>query len=115
MNLFRTSIVFFLSTIFTIMAFASSLSLTAQDFSSAKEIKRGKEVIVAATLSDQGAAKFQTLNKQEVGNEIDFHVGGETHHFKLRQAIKNNQLEIGPFSASSAAKAVSEINNQNNH
>ena len=111
MNLLKGTFAFFLPTLIVFSAFAKDVSLTKSDFSAAKETRNGSDILVMADLSASGDSKMKTLN-QHVGQEVDLNVGGETHHFKLRDAIKGHQMQMGPFTAEAAKKVVDEINGQ---
>jgi len=111
MNLLRSALAFFLPVIVALPVFAGAISLTKSDFSAAKEVHSGNNILITADFSPAGESKVKTLN-QHVGQDIEFNIGGETHRFKLRVAIEGHQLQMGPFTAETAKKVVREINSQ---
>lgn len=89
-----------------------SVSLDKGDFIAAEKITRDGETIVSVKLSKSGKSKFKKLNEKAVGQKIHAEIGGVTSDFKLREPIKSDQLEMGPYSVQDSQKVISEINNQ---
>lgn len=112
MNFLKHSFVLFVTLFSTAAVFAAGISFDKSDFASVKEGKQNGEIIVLANLSKTGASKVKDLNKTSVGKEIEIHVAGETHILKLREPIKGNEMQFGPFSKDITQKIVSEVNNQ---
>ncbi|MGZ3656999.1 MAG: hypothetical protein ACXVB9_08030 [Bdellovibrionota bacterium] len=108
--------------IFTFALLVSGLPLVAHagsgvllgkgDFKSALKIDHNGELLVSVKLSKSGKSKIRKLNETSVGSEVQAEIGGVTTHFKLREPIRGNGLEMGPYSAADAAAVVSAINHQ---
>jgi hypothetical protein len=89
---------------------AADIKLNKGDFLSAEKIEQSGEVVLSVKLSKSGKAKFKKLNKTQVNQEVESSIAGVENHFKLREPIRGDKLQIGPFSASEAEKVFIEIN-----
>lgn len=89
---------------------AAKIDLNKGDFISAEKILKNGETVLSVKLSKSGKAKFKKFNKTKVDKEITSEVGGVESHFKLREPISGENLEMGPYSAYDAAKVMNEIN-----
>jgi hypothetical protein len=89
---------------------SSAITLNSGDFVSAQKITRDGETLVNVKLSKSGKAKFKKLNKQAVDKEIDAEIADVSTHFKLKEPIKGDELEMGPYSTNQADKVVTEVN-----
>lgn len=110
MNLRLFSIALLISALPSLSWADPAISLNKEDFVAAEKISRDGEVIVSVKLSKSGKAKFKKLNRQAVSKEIHAEIAGVSSDFKLREPIKGDGLEMGPYSAGDAQKVVSEIN-----
>ena len=102
---FRNTLVSTLLLVGTI-ALAADVTLRKGDFVSAKEVKRGSQILVQGTLSDSGAKK---VNASDV-KEIQIQIAGIDVSLKRRVPITGNKIEAGPFTHQNAEKIVNEIN-----
>ena len=66
--------------------------------------------MVGAHLSKEGLEKIQGYNQTQVGKDIEIHLAGENCVLKLREAIKGDEIEFGPFSDQTAQKIVAQLN-----
>ncbi len=90
----------------------SALELRPADFTAAKKVSRNGESIVRVKLSKSGKAKIKRLNQNAVGQEVHSEIGGVVTNFTLREPIKGNGLEIGPYSEEDAERVVADINRE---
>jgi len=88
----------------------STAELNRGDFKSARKVDHNGELVVSVKLSKSGKSKIRKLNETAVGSEIHAEIGGVATHFKLREPIRGDGLEMGPYSAADAAAVVSAIN-----
>jgi hypothetical protein len=102
---FRNSIVFS-SLLFGSIAFAADVLLEKADFVSAKEIKRGSNIVIQGRLSDSGLKKIKSDRVQAV----QLRIAGVDRVLKLRGSIAGDSIEGGPFTHKIAEKIVEEIN-----
>lgn len=91
-------------------ASAANISLNSGDFVSAEKITRDGETLVSVKLSKSGKAKFKKLNAEAVNQEIHADIAGVSTDFKLREPIKTDHLEMGPYSTKDADKVIIEVN-----
>ncbi len=107
MRTLLTSLVLLLS----ITTFAAeNLKLGSGDFSSAKRLERSASILVSARLSKTGLAKFRELNRTMIGSKIAIEIAGIASNFILREAIRGESLEMGPYSEPEAQKVIEAIN-----
>ena len=88
----------------------AAISLNNGDFIAAETVSQDGETIIKIKLSKSGKAKFKKLNESSVNKEIHAEVAGVVSDFKLREPIKGDNLQMGPYSAAEAQKIVAEIN-----
>lgn len=110
MNLRLFTVLMLASTLPLAASAAARLSLNEADFISAKRITRNGGALVSVKLSKSGKAKLRKLNKEAVGKDVHSEIAGVDTGFTLREPIKGDGLEMGPYSESDAAKVVSAIN-----
>jgi hypothetical protein len=89
---------------------AAGVTLDKADFLSARRITRRGEAIVGVKLSKSGKAKLRKLNGSSVNREVRSEIAGVAKEFVLREPIRGDGLEMGPYSVSDADKVVSAIN-----
>ncbi len=94
----------------SVMAGTKELSLNKGDFISAKQISRNGETLISTKLSKSGKAKFRKLNQHSVGQAVHSEIAGVKSDFTLREPIRENRLEMGPFSQDDAQKVMTAIN-----
>jgi hypothetical protein len=110
MNLRQFSMAILISALPLITAAgAPDVSFTEADFLSAKETVRNGETLVSVKLSKSGKAKIKRINAI-IPAEAHTEVAGVESTFDVRVPIAGDELEMGPYSASDAAKVVKEIN-----
>lgn len=90
----------------------SALELRPGDFVAAKKVSKDGEAIVRVKLSKSGKAKIKKLNQSAVGQEIHSEIAGVSTNFKLREPIRGNDLEFGPYAEEDAERVVAEINRE---
>lgn len=110
MNLRLFSIALLLTIQPIIASAGSTRSLGKKDFVSAQESTKDGKTIVSAKLSELGKSKFKKLNETAIDKEVHSEIAGVLSDFKLREPIKGDSLEMGPYSAEEARKVVTEIN-----
>jgi hypothetical protein len=110
MNLRLYSIALLISALPNFALADTKVSLNRQDFVAAERVSPDGETIVKVKLSKSGKAKFKKLNQQSVDKEVHSEIAGVTTDFKLRQPIKGDGLEMGPYSSADADRVVTEIN-----
>lgn len=110
MNLRHFSIALLISAIPLLATADAGISLNKGDFVAAEKISRNGEAIISVKLSKSGKAKLKRWNERAVNKEIHIDIGGVVSDFKLKEPIKGDRLEIGPYSAEAAQRVVSEIN-----
>lgn len=86
------------------------LSLYRGDFVSAKKVLRNGEAIVSVKLSKSGKAKLKKLNEAPGEASIHSEIAGVDSDLKMKEAIRGDKLEMGPYSAHDAQEIVAEIN-----
>lgn len=91
-------------------SFAGAISLNEGDFVAAEKVSRDGETVVSVKLSKSGKVKFKKLNEQSVNQPFHAEIAGVSSDFKLREPIKGDRLEMGPYSAEDAGKVVTAIN-----
>jgi hypothetical protein len=82
------------------------------DFSSAKRLDRQPSVLVSAALSKAGLQKFRELNRTMIGKDVAIEIAGVSSKFKLRESIRGDSLEMGPYSENEAQKVIEAINSK---
>lgn len=112
MNLRQFSIALLISALPVFASANSSISFNKGDFISANSISKNGETVLSVKLSKSGKAKVKKLNQTSVDQNIHAEIGGVTSDFKLREPIKGDSLEMGPYSAEDAQKIITEINQQ---
>jgi hypothetical protein len=111
MNLRQFSIAVLVSALpLMAMAESAAISLDKGDFIAAERVSKNGETVVSVKLSKSGKAKFKKLNAQSVDKEVHSDIAGVTSDFKLREPIKGDELQMGPYSADDAAHVVAAIN-----
>jgi hypothetical protein len=93
-----------------LLAYGGGLSLDRADFTSAKTVQREGRTLVRVKLSKAGKAKLRKLNKNAVGEPVHAEIAGVATDFRLREPIRGEGLEMGPYEGGDAAKVVSAIN-----
>ena len=88
----------------------STISLNRGDFTAAEKVSRNGETLVSVKLSKSGKAKFKKLNEGSVGKDVHAEIAGVSSDFKVREPIKGDALQMGPYAPDEAAKVISEIN-----
>jgi hypothetical protein len=112
MNLRLFSIAMLISALPTLSLAQSGISLSKEDFKAAEKISREGKSIVSVKLSKSGKAKFRKLNESSINEAVHAEVAGVSSDFKLKEPIKGDDLEMGPYSADDANKVISAINHQ---
>ena len=111
MNLRLFSIAVLISALpMVVQAQASAVSLNKGDFIAAERQSKNGETVVSVKLSKSGKAKFKKLNSQSVDKAVHSEIAGVSSDFKLREPIKGDDLQMGPYSDGDAAKIVAAIN-----
>ena len=111
MNLRQFSVAVLISALpLVAMAESAAISLDKGDFIAAERVSKNGETVVSVKLSKSGKAKFKKLNAQSVDKEVHSDIAGVTSDFKLREPIKGDDLQMGPYSAGDAARVVAAIN-----
>lgn len=110
MNLRLYSIALLISAIPHFALAGAELSLNKEDFTAAERVSPSGETIIKVKLSKSGKAKFKKLNLQSVGREVHAEIAGVTSDFKLKQPIKGDGLEMGPYASEEADRVIAEIN-----
>jgi hypothetical protein len=110
MNLRLFTIALLVSALPSLPSAAGTISLDKGDFIAAEKISRDGETIVSVKLSKSGKAKLKKLNKHSVNQEVHSEIAGVSSDFKLREPVKGDGLEMGPYSTDDAQKIVFEIN-----
>jgi hypothetical protein len=113
-NLSQYSIAFLISALPTLALADASISLNKGDFIAAEKLSSNGETVVRLKLSKSGKAKFKKLNQHAVNSATDqpdvhSEIAGVKADFKLREPIKGDDLQMGPYSNAAAEKVVSEI------
>ena len=86
------------------------VSFNHGDFLSAEQITRNGETLVKVRLSKSGKSKVKKLNESSVGQSVHSEIAGVSSDLKLREPIKGDSLEMGPYSDSDAQKILTDIN-----
>src|SRR5665213_1554708 len=102
MNLRLFSIALLISALPSLSSAGEVISLNKGDFIAAEKISKEGETVISVKLSKSGKAKFKKLNEQSVNSGIHAEVARVSSDFKLREPIKGNRLEMGPYSYSDA-------------
>lgn len=110
MNLRLFTIALLISALPSLSSANSAISLNKGDFVAAEKISRDGETLVSVKLSKSGKAKFKKLNENAVNKDVHAEIAGLSSDFNLREPIKGDKLEMGPYSNENAQKVVSEIN-----
>ncbi len=110
MNLRLFSIAILISALPSLSSANQRLTLDKGDFIAAERISRNGDTLVSFKLSKSGKAKFKKVSKSSVNEEVHTEIAGVTSDFKLREPIKGDELEMGPYSADEAQKVVREVN-----
>ena len=110
MNLRQFSIALLISALPAFALADALVSFNKGDFVSANSTLRNGETILSVKLSKSGKAKVKKLNQNSVGKNIHAEIAGVTSDFKLKEPIKGDSLEMGPYSTEDAQKIVTEIN-----
>ena len=82
----------------------------AMDFIEAHLIQKNGGNLVSAHLSPSGLQKVKAINETLVGQEVGIDVAGVKTHFTVREKIKGEEIEIGPYTAADGEKIVRTIN-----
>ena len=110
MNLRLFSIALMASAIpLSVSAGTHKIALNRGDFVSAERVQRNGELLVSVKLSKSGKAKLKKLNENSVGEAVHSEIGGVASDFLLREKIRGDELEMGPYSPGNADKVVSAI------
>lgn len=111
MNLRQFSMALLISSVpWIASAEAAGIKLDKSDFLSAKKITQNGETVLSVKLSKSGKAKFKKLNANAVNQEVESSIAGVSSHFKLREPIAGDELQMGPYGDEDAAKVVTAIN-----
>ena len=110
MNLRLFSIAILISALPMLASADAAISLNKGDFIAAERVSKDGETIVSVKLSKSGKAKFKKLNENSVDKEVHTEIAGISSNFKLREPIKGDGLEMGPYTAEEAQKVIAEIN-----
>lgn len=110
MNIRLFTLAILVSALPALSSASQPISLRKEDFLAAKKTTRNGETLISVKLSKSGKAKFKKLNKEAVDEEIHAEIGGIFSSFRLREPIRNEGLEMGPYSAQDAETVVSAIN-----
>lgn len=111
MNLRQFSIAFLISALPMGAIADPDISLNKGDFIAAESLNRDGESIVSVKLSKSGKAKFKKLNDRKEKVEIKSDIAGVSTHFKMKEPITGDELEMGPYSEADANRVIKEINN----
>lgn len=87
-----------------------AVSLNKGDFLSAERISRDRGTFVNVKLSKSGKAKFKKLNRNSINKEVHSEIAGVLSDFTLKEPIKGDRLEMGPYFSDDAEKVVDEVN-----
>jgi hypothetical protein len=90
----------------------ADVTLEKGDFTRATKISKDGETVVSAKLSKSGKSKLRKLNAASVGRNVHAEIGGVTSDFRLREPIKGDGIEMGPYPAADAAKVINSINDK---
>ncbi len=90
-----------------------SIHLNKGDFIAAEKVSKDGETVLAVKLSKSGKAKLRKVKKQRAQKVVLSDIAGVASTFTLREPIKGDGLEIGPYSSEDAQKVASEINKKN--
>lgn len=112
MNLRQFSIAVLISAVPHLASADPAISLNKGDFIAAERISHDGETVVSVKLSKSGKAKLKKLSASSVGTEVHSEIAGVSTDFKLKEPIKGDGLEMGPYSTENAQKVVEEINHQ---
>lgn len=112
MNLRLYSIALLISAIPQLAMAGPDVTLSKEDFLAAERVTPEGDTVLKVKLSKSGKAKFNKLNQHSVNKEVHANIGGITSDFKLREPIKADELQMGPYSAKDADRVVNEINNK---
>jgi hypothetical protein len=92
------------------MAESAGVSFNAGDFISAQRIEKVGDTPIRVKLSKSGKAKLKKLNETSVNKKIHAEIAGVSTDFELREPIKGDGLEMGPYSDEQAKRVLAEIN-----
>ncbi len=110
MNIRLFSIAVLISALPLLTSADSLISLNSGDFIAAEKISKDGEMVVSVKLSKSGKAKFKKLNEGYLNKKVHSEIAGVSSDFKLREPIKGDNLEMGPYSPEDARKVITEIN-----
>jgi hypothetical protein len=88
----------------------ADVTLEKGDFTRATRISKDGETVVSAKLSKSGKSKLRKLNASSVGQNVHADIGGVKSDFRLREPVKGDGIEMGPYPAAEAIKVTSAIN-----
>ena len=112
MNLRLFSIALLISAIPTLSFADSTIILTKEDFKAAQKISRHGDVLIRIKLSKSGKAKMKKLDDDSIPKKFHVEISGTASDFKIKERIRGDGLEMGPYAMDDAQKVVSPINNQ---
>lgn len=110
MNLRLFSIALLVSALPMVASANAAISFNKGDFTAAEKKSKSGETVVSVKLSKSGKAKMKKLNEYAVNQKIHAEIAGVSSDFVLREPIKGDELQMGPYAEGDALKVVSEIN-----
>jgi len=112
MNLKMYSLALLISAVPHFALAGPAISLNRGDFIIAERVTDFGDTVLKVKLSKSGKAKFKKLNRQALNKDVHTEVAGVTSDFTLREPIRGDGIEIGPYSADDATRVVAAINNR---
>ena len=88
----------------------AEVTLDQADFTRATRLSRDGETVVSAKLSKSGKSKLRKLNASGVGQNVHAEIGGVRSDFRLREPVRGDGIEMGPYPGPDADKVISAIN-----
>lgn len=89
----------------SVWAGTTKISLNKGDFISTKCVSQKGDTVLSLRLSKSGKAKVKKLN-QKKDNEIQVEIAGVVSRVKMRDLIRGDGLEIGPYVQDEVNKVV---------
>jgi hypothetical protein len=112
MNLRLYSVALLISAIPALASADPAISLNRGDFVAAEKVTKDGETVLSVKLSKSGKAKFKKFNQESVNKLIHSEIAGVKSDFKLREPIKGDTLQMGPYSTEEAGKVADQINHK---
>lgn len=93
----------------SIMAHEVDPILRSSDFTHAEKINRHGSSVLRLNLTQTGIDKIEILKKIEARKKLTFEVNGKFFAFKVRDLVREDQIEVGPFSHKEAVKIAEAL------